>query len=310
MKIPDFAVIVAYQHFGKISLRQRRGWRNRAGLVGYGMKFGHSNRKTTFGILLNLAELTYTSTVRKVRQAHGNAIMALLMSMLQAVLFIVAFYFMFTVLGTRSMAIRGSFLIYLLTGIFLYLTHVKALSAVMGAEGPTSAMMLHAPMNTLVAIASSALASLYIQTLSLAVILLGIHTIFDALEIHDWAGLVFMYLIAWASGCAVGLILLSLKPWVPDLIGIVQTVYTRANMIASGKMFVANALPSMMISWFDWNPLFHLIDQARGFAFNNYFPHHTNWQYPIYFTLALVMLGLMGDFYTRKRVSASWIAGR
>jgi ABC-type polysaccharide/polyol phosphate export permease len=274
------------------------------------MQFGHSRRKSTLGILMNLAELIYTSTVRKVRQSHGNAIMALAMSMLQAILFIVAFYFMFTVLGTRGMAIRGDFLIYLVTGIFLYLTHIKALGAVMGAEGPTSAMMLHAPMNTIVAIVSSALSALYIQTLSLCVILLGIHTIFDGLVIHDWSGVIFMYLLSWASGCAVGLIFMTLKPWFPDLIGILQSVYTRANMIASGKMFVANSLPAMMLPWFTWNPLFHLIDQARGFAFNNYFPHHTNWHYPIYFTIALVMLGLMGDFYTRKRVSASWTAGR
>ena len=274
------------------------------------MKFGHTKRSGTFSLLMNLAQLTYTSTVRKVRQSHGNAIMALALSILQAVLFIVAFYFMFTVLGTRGMMIRGDFLIYLLTGIFLYLTHVKALGAVVGAEGPTSAMMLHAPMNTLVAILSSALSSLYLQTLALGVILLGIHTIFGAVEIHDWAGVLFMFLLAWASGCAVGLVFLALKPWFPDFISLVQTVYTRANMIASGKMFVANALPAAMIPWFSWNPLFHLIDQARGFAFNNYFPHVTNWQYPIYFTLAFVMLGLMGDFYTRKRVSASWMAGR
>lgn len=274
------------------------------------MKLGHTTRKSTLGTMMNLAELTYTSTVRKVRQAHGNALMALAMNMLQAIMFVVAFYFMFTVLGTRGMALRGDFLIYLITGIFLYLTHIKAMGAVMGAEGPTSAMMLHAPMNTIVAIASSAFSSLYIQTLSLCVILLGIHTIFDTLYIHDWAGVVFMYLLAWASGCAVGLVLLALKPWVPDLIGIIQTVYARANMIASGKMFVANMLPTMMIPWFSWNPLFHLIDQARGFAFNNYFPHHTNWHQPIYFTLAFLMLGLMGDFYTRKRVSASWMAGR
>jgi len=184
------------------------------------MKFGHSKRKGTFSLLLNLGQLTYTSTVRKVRQSHGNAIMALAMNILQAVLFIVAFYFMFSVLGTKRAMIRGDFLIYLLTGIFLYMTHIKALGAVLGAEGPTSAMMLHAPMNTIVAILSSAFASLYIQTLALGVILLGIHTIFNSLEIHDWAGVMFMYLLSWASGCAVGLIFLALKPWFPDFIGI------------------------------------------------------------------------------------------
>jgi len=274
------------------------------------MQFRQDYNRSTFGMILNLAELTYVSTVRKVREAHGNALMALFMNMMQAILFVLAFYFMFTILGTRRVAIRGDFMIYLLTGIFLYLTHIKALASVLGAEGPASAMMQHAPMNTLVAIASSALAALYIQTLSLAVILFGVHTLYNPLDIYDWGGVGMMYLLSWASGCAVGLVLLALKPWIPDVISIVQAVYSRANMIASGKMFTANSLPSFMIPWFDWNPLFHLIDQSRGFAFNNYFPHFTNWQYPVYFTLAFILLGLMGDFYTRKRASASWMANR
>ena len=106
------------------------------------------------------------------------------------------------------------------------------------------------------------------------------------------------------------MILLALKPWFPDLVSIIQLVYVRANMIASGKMFVANMLPSAMVALFDWNPLFHIIDQMRGFVFINYNPHYTNWQYPIYFALILLLLGLMGEFYSRKNVSSSWNAGR
>ena len=31
----------------------------------------------------------------------------------------------------------------------------------------------------------------------------------------------------------------------------------------------------MMLTIFDWNPLFHTIDQARGFTFINYNPHYS-----------------------------------
>ena len=31
----------------------------------------------------------------------------------------------------------------------------------------------------------------------------------------------------------------------------------------SGKFFVANALPERFRQYMDWNPLFHLLDQAR-----------------------------------------------
>jgi ABC-type polysaccharide/polyol phosphate export permease len=119
-----------------------------------------------------------------------------------------------------------------------------------------------------------------------------------------------MFLLAWGTGCVVGLLLLAAKPWMPDVAGIVQLVYVRANMIASGKMFVANMLPTSMINMFDWNPLFHVIDQGRGFIFVNYFPHRTNWEYPLYFVLVALVLGFMAEAYTRKHVSASWGAGR
>jgi hypothetical protein len=39
-------------------------------------------------------------------------------------------------------------------------------------------------------------------------------------------------------------------------------------------------------------------------------PHYSNWQYPLYATLLLILIGMMGEFYTRKRASVSWDARR
>ena len=69
-------------------------------------------------------------------------------------------------------------------------------------------------------------------------------------------------------------------------------------------------MPTAMLHVFSWNPLFHIIDQTRGFAFVNYTPHNSSLMYPIYFSLAFVMIGLMGEFVTRNRMSLSWNAGR
>lgn len=272
--------------------------------------FEARRQRSAFSIVFSLCHLTFVTAVRKVRQSHGNALLGLIMNILQAALFVAAFYFMFDILGTRGMAIRGNFIVYLLTGIFIYLTHIKALGAVMAAEGPTSPMMQHAPMNTLVAIASSALQVLYQQTLALFVILFVVHTLLEEVEIYRWGPAFMMYLLGWFSGIAVGLIFLAMKPWLPDVVGILQPVWTRANMIASGKMFVANMMTASMVAMFSWNPLFHIIDQARGYTFINYFPHHTNWEYPLYLCIGLAALGLVGEFYTRIHASASWGARR
>jgi len=65
-----------------------------------------------------------------------------------------------------------------------------------------------------------------------------------------------------------------------------------------------------MLVLFDWNPLFHIIDQARGFTFINYNPHYSNWVYPLLVSIALLMIGFMGEAYTRRHASRSWGARR
>ncbi len=259
---------------------------------------------------LRLAELIYHAAVRSVRKTHGNAFVALAMNMLQTVVFVLAFVIMFSLLGLRGAAIRGDFVIYIMTGVFLYMTHTKTLAAVVGAEGPTSPMMQHAPMNTIVAIGAAALSALYVQVLSLLAILFVYHVVFTPFDIQDPAGAFGMVLLAWFTGGAIGLVLLAVKPWFPTFVSIFATVYQRANMIASGKMFVANALPGYMLVLFDWNPLFHAIDQCRGFAFVNYNPRNSEIAYPLILGAVLLMIGLMGEFYTRRNASASWAARR
>jgi ABC-type polysaccharide/polyol phosphate export permease len=267
-------------------------------------------RQGSLGSALTLLELTYHSVVRSVRKTHNNAFLAIGINVLQAVIFVATFYVMFSMLGLRGAAIRGDFLLYIMSGIFIFMTHTKALGAVVGSEGPASPMMQHAPMNTIVAIASAAVGALYIQVLSMAIILFIYHVGFKPIVIEEPGAAFGMLMIAWFTGVALGVVLLSLKPWFPQFVSVFTTIYQRANMIASGKMFVANMLPGYMLAMFDWNPLFHCIDQARGFIFINYNPLHTDWHYAIWVGVVLLMIGLMGEFYTRRHASASWGARR
>lgn len=250
--------------------------------------------------------LLYHSIVRNVRTASGNASLGLLLTLSQNLVMLGIFALMYTVLGLRGVAIRGDFVIFLLTGIFLYLTHNKAISSVMSAASPTSPMMLHAPMNTLLSILATALSELYLQILSIMLILFVVHAMRGGLEIYNPAGLILPFFLAWSSGVAIGLLFLIMKPFAPKFVPMLSMLYRRANMITSGKMLPANYMSVTMVGWFDWNPLFHVIDQARGAAFVNYVPLRSNIEYPIYFTLAAVTIGLMVEFWLRKNMSSSW----
>lgn len=268
--------------------------------------FHNSTKPTAFTGIFSMSEVVFHSVVRSVRSKHNNAFMALGLNLMQTMMMIAAFYLMFSVLNLRGSAIRGDFLLYVMSGIFLFVTHTKAVSAVATAEGPSSPMMQHAPMNTIVAILSAALGALYIQVLSLFIILFLYHLAVTPVYINEPISAFGMLLLSWIAGVGVGLILLVIKPWAPNFTSIATTVYQRANMIASGKMFLANAMPSFMLAMFDWNPLFHCIDQARGFMFINYNPHFSNWQYAAWVAVILIMIGLMGEFYTRQKASISW----
>ena len=270
-------------------------------------------RHTRSGISGTLAflEQVYFGTVRSMRKSSGrNAVLGLIGSMAQTVVFVMAFYFMFQLMGVKSSPIKGDYMLYIISGIAMFMTHNTAVQAVAGAEGPTSGMMQHAPMNTMIAVCSAALQSLYQQTITIGTILLIYHLAINPVEIFNPIGLAGVFLLSWFTGVAIGMVFLALTPWHPPLVKIILMVYRRVNMLASGKMFVANTLPSWMLVMFDWNPLFHCVDQARGMMFINYSPMHSNLSYPLKVALVAVVLGLMGEFFTRKRASKSWGATR
>ena len=72
-------------------------------------------------------------------------------------------------------------------------------------------------------------------------------------------------------------------------VNILLMVYRRVNMLAM----------------FDWNPLFHCVDQTRGVMFINYSPIYSNLSYPLKVALEAIIIGLMLEFFTRKRASKS-----
>ncbi|WGH80310.1 ABC transporter permease [Jannaschia ovalis] len=272
--------------------------------------FRQHRRQTMWGAAFRMADLIFHATVRQTKKGHRSGLMALGMATLQTAIFVGAFWLMFSILGLRGIAIRGNFVLFLLSGIFLFLTHTKAVGAVSSAESSTSPMMLHGPMNTYVSIAAAALSCLYLQTFSMLIVLFFTHVALEPVVITDPAQAALMFILAWFTGCAIGLCFLALKPWFPNFCSIGSSIYQRMNMIASGKMFVANTLSATMLSFFSWNPLFHTIDQARGFTFVNYNPHYTSWQYALIVGVVLLVLGMMGEHFSRKHTSISWFATR
>lgn len=272
--------------------------------------FRVTHSRTTWSVTWGLLELIFHAAVRHVRKTHGNALVGLLMAIMQSVIMVGIMVFMMDVLGMRRMAVRGDFVLYMMTGVFNFATYSQTLGAVAKSDGPTSAMMKHSPMNPIVAIGSAALGTLYLQVLSAAAILFFYHTLWTPITIHEPQYVFGTFMLSWFSGIATGMIFKAATPWQPELVGTLTTIYSRLNMIFSGKMMLANMTPGYILVMYTWNPLFHTVDQTRGFMFENYHPHYSSITYPIYVSLALMMLGLMGEHYSNRHISLSWDAKR
>ena len=147
----------------------------------------HKNASLLYGAF-RLFELVYHNTVRSVRKGHRDAIFAIVSNIIQTLVMVGAFYLFIHYMGLRALAIRGDFLLYVMSGIFVFMVNIKSMGAVAGAEGPTSAMMQHLPMNTTISVGAAALSALYTQMISMFVILGGYHLIWRPLNIDDPLG--------------------------------------------------------------------------------------------------------------------------
>lgn len=252
--------------------------------------------------------LIYHQTVYNLRTEHRNAIVGLLLTILQSAVFLMAFLLLYLILGIRQSPIRGDFVLFILSGIMMFMLHVQTVGAVSSSHSLSNNLAKHTPLNPAILISAAALAVLYRQTISCIAILWLYHVLLTPLNIENWPGCLAMYLLTWFCGTCVGLILLGLRPWSPKTANLLTRIYQRVNMFASGKMFVANVLPGFLMPWFLWNPLFHIIDQMRGFIFINYSPLRTSPTYALWFALAALMIGLLINFTTRKYESLSWSA--
>lgn len=269
---------------------------------------GVRKKQTGLAKTVRFFDLVYHGIVREVRSSDRHPLTGLIMAMLQSIMFIGFFGLFMWILGRNGLGIRGNFMLYVMTGVFLFMTHVGAMAKIKAAANPTNPMLLHSPVTTLLNICAASLGSLYIQILSMLVILYAVHMILEPIEFYNLPYVALCFILAWFSGVAIGILFSSLGVFYPKQMTVISTAYSRLNMIFSGKMLAANTLPATILPWFTWNPLFHAIDQARDGTFINYTAKNTNIEYVVYVSLAILVVAFMIEHLGRRYASKSWDA--
>lgn len=261
--------------------------------------FQVQRRRGMLQTAFNMAELIFHWAVRGLITGHQHPVISLFKGLMQSLVMIGVLFVMFSFLGMRSSAVRGDFVMYLISGVACFMIQNRAISAVAGTPGHDAAIMQHLPMNPTIVFLSSALQSLFQAVLLIVVLLGGYEAATGNVEINDPVRALGIFVAVWFVGICIGAGFLGLSRHFPTIAKIGQTAFRRANMIFSGKMFLANSMPGYMLVMFSWNPLFHLIDQMRGAIFVNYNPHFTNLAYPLKVGLTLLVVGLILEFGAR-----------
>lgn len=96
--------------------------------------FYFERNKSLAGGAFTTLELIYHAVVRSIRSQRSNAVLAVIINIVQILALVTVFYLIMTMIGrvTGIAKIRGNSVLFLLSGVFLFMTHVKTVSGVMG----------------------------------------------------------------------------------------------------------------------------------------------------------------------------------
>jgi capsular polysaccharide transport system permease protein len=83
----------------------------------------------------------------------------------------------------------------------------------------------------------------------------------------------------------------------------IEKVLTRPLLFISGVFYVPSRLPTEAKEILYWNPVIHLVEWMREGFYANYNSSIFNPHYPLFVALMMLLLGLAGERFTRKKRS-------
>ncbi|MEM7505438.1 MAG: ABC transporter permease [Pseudomonadota bacterium] len=246
--------------------------------------------------------LVFALTVRDLRTENKSAALGILLSAGMVLVTAMTFYIFMNLVGGRSAPIRTDDITFIVAGFLVFFFHIRTVAAVAGSLNP--GLMRHSRASPFLFICVKAMASGYKMTVATLILMALNYLLRDVWEMQN--GLIFILIVftAWLGGVAIGMILLAANRYLVWG-NLIQMTYIRICFFTSGKFFVAGHMPNAFRSAMDWNPLFHILDQARGALFLNYTADTTSVFYPISVYAVVLVIGMLIENYVRVNYSAS-----
>ncbi len=122
-------------------------------------------------------------------------------------------------------------------------------------------------------------------------------------HISNVGGILYALALAFIIGLGMGMILSSLNSYFPTLEHIVPIIF-RFLMFASGVMFSVTMFTGRIGNWILWNPFLQIIEFTRTCTSYGYPADFVSHPYLIQLAIYSLVLGLLLERFTRKRLLA------
>lgn len=240
--------------------------------------------------------LLWQFTKRQIEQRHRGSALGMVWSVLQPLLMMAIYTVVFGLIFKGGYAgIENQSTMDYALGVFLSITIFQTIAEVIGSSAGAIVSQPNLVKKVVFPLEILPLANLgaafYQFGISLTLVLLGVATIGQGFTLHSlWFFVAFLPLIPITLGVA--LLLSSLGVFLRDIQHAAGPI-SMVLMYASAVFYSANMIPPTIWAWLKYNPLVHVIEQARAVLLWHQPLHWAGLGYSFVVGLALLGLGLI-----------------
>lgn len=227
--------------------------------------------------------------LREMSTTYGRSLVGYAWAILEPVaaiaLLSVAFQFAF-----RSPALGSNFPFYFATGFLPFAMTVELASKIGSSLRFSKALLAYPAVRFIDAIIARTLLCVLTNLMVMAIVLTGIHVIFDINSIIDPSSIMLSIGMAVAVGLGVGCLNCFLFSEFPAWERVWQVI-TRPLVLVSGVIFFYDTMPAMLQTIMWYNPLTHVVGAMRRGFFATYDATHVT---PVYVMSVAMITGGFG----------------
>ncbi|NHQ75674.1 ABC transporter permease [Roseovarius gahaiensis] len=195
-------------------------------------------------------------------------------------------------IGFRSPQLGTNFAIYYASGMLPFMMFVSTSGKVQQAINYSRQLLNYPRVSFMDALLARLLLNVLIQAIISTIILTFILVTWDTRTVFVVGRVLNAYAMAIALGFGVGMlncVLISRNPvWAS-----VWSVATRPLVLISGVIFLHDRIPDPYRTWLEWNPLVHVVGEARRGFYYSYTADYVSISYTYGFAGVCAVLGLL-----------------